>query len=474
MKFAFYSYMKNTLVIISLFVPLCVHAQSTLFSTDPAQRFVPVKISVESDFKKALSAKKDADPYGEPDLSRLLVDATITDLQNNRSFGAKIRARGNSVLTDPEANFPKLKIEIEKAEEIDSTLFSGQRNFRINTHISDKITKTGLTTYGRLIGDNAPRREGLVYKLAESLGLITPLTRFAEITYKDAITEKVQTNQALIIETDKKIAQRYNGEIILDLSEITMRPVVKPSEAALFFAFHKLIGNEDVALKMYEPNVMETENNRELWNTFLVKMNDGSVRPVVYDLDLATGVNGRNSVIGKEYLNKDFDLMKPETALFVTRFAKLRQKIADQNILAAVRLINSKMPQLREIIQASPVDNVGKKLILQHLELFRENAEKVLSLKIIAAEGVRFYRKADIKSGQKTKVSREDDLSLPLRPGTPVKVLSEEGGFLKVAIMDIRKDLKESESAIGFIDKKSVIADTLPESLLGSLNASDM
>lgn len=472
--------MRKLSLVASLFLSSIIYASplyAQLFKSEftagtAATDYTPIQFRLEADFKHVLELKQQDDGMGE-NPAQLYVSAKLIDMQNHKTYSAQIKARGNSILTDPEVDFPKLKVEIEKEIDLTGSIFNGSRKFRMNTHISSQKTKDGRTTFGRLIGDNAPVREGLAYQIAKAMGLITPRVQLADVTYVDATQNKTEVHKALILETDGSLAKRYNGEEVIDFSEVQtdQRTAVAPQEGALFMMVHKLLGNEDFALRMYEPDTMQTEKNRHLWNTFLVKLPNGTYRPVVYDLDLATIVTGRNTAAGKNFISKEFGLDSPEKAYFAAKFSLLRQKHPHTELVRAANTIVEKQNLIRELIQNYPVDQAGKDLALAHLDRFVQLARPLLEISVIASLDARFYSKANLKSKQKVgKISSEDDQPFPLRPGTPVKILGEENGFYKVVIIDGDQDLASGQNAIGYIEKSVKIYKELPIELVGYID----
>lgn len=476
--------MKKSIILALSFISSCCLAEvqsskilskKGIFEQPINDKYSPVKFKIIADFSEILKRKIDAQNDME-DVEPM--DASVVDPQLQQTLPIKIKARGNSILADNEANFPKLHIQIEDEVAIKNSIFAGTRKFRINTHISDQTTPTGLSSLGRLLGEQGPVREGLGYEIASLVGLIAPQTRLAEITYVDSKKKTEIIRKALLIETDGAIAKRNGAEKILDFNDAILtngqRTVVDPDQAALFMTVHKLLGNEDFALKMYE-NQLETGSNRYLWNTFLLKTPNGKYLPVIYDLDLATIVTGRNAYTGTDKISKTFGLNTAENAEFAVRFAMLRQKLKLGDIRLAIQKIMQKKTQIIELIQSYPVDSKGRDLALGHLKRFEELAESTLQYNITTSADVRFYSKPNLRSKQKVqKISSNDEKPFPLRPGTPVKILNEDASFYYVEILDLHHDLPSGESKVGYILKTSAIGTELPEELLGYQDERDL
>ncbi|MBO9668248.1 MAG: hypothetical protein J7501_15715 [Bdellovibrio sp.] len=459
--------MKSKILLGSFLLSVSAYAGTWQVLFSPSQSGINmsvVEFGVASDFSKALSLKQNQDPYTEAG-DELFIDATVVDPSINKVFKAKVKARGNSVLSDGQVEFPKLKVEIDETENTKESLFSGQKKFRINTHLSDKADNQN-SEFGRLLGGQGPLREGLAYKFAEVLGLVAPQTQFAKVRYLDTQTRKETIQSALVIETDKKMAKRLGAEIILDTQAEAgaIKAGFNENDAALFMVFHALVGNVDYSLKFHEPDIIETERYRAYWNTFLIKQADGRIKPVVYDLDLATMVNGKLAQRGQRGVNAYFGLNDPEIAGLVRAMAELRQKVSKQSLSLAVDRVVQMKDTLLNVIDASPVEAQGKNLAKKHLQIFLENSERALSYNVIAVEGANLLADSNDNAAKKIE---------SLRPGTPVMILKEIGQYYQVAVLDLHGDLEENATPVGYVPKGAVATD-LPTSLLGIVDNREM
>jgi len=469
------SQFKNITLVFSLICAVNFNAKSEqncnldkLFSSNSSNLNLTtagLKLKIESDFSKALSLKQNVDPFADT-VPSLFVPATLQMSGINRTFKAEIKARGNSVLIDPEVTFPKLKIEISDDENLTGTPFDKQRNFRINTHLADVKQSRNSELTGRLLGDLSPIRENLAYTIARFFGLAAPQTQLAQVTYVDTQTHGSSDHVALLIETDKKIAKRLKSEIVDTFGPQGAQIKVSSQDAALFMTYHALVGNADYSLKVHEKDLMETEKNRYYWNTFIIKTETGSYVPVVYDLDLATIVTQKQIEMGSQFKFTEFGLQDAKQAYFFSRYAKLRQKLSDADLLKAFNYVNSRLDQLKNIVSTSGLDAQTKSNALEHFEYFAKYYTQAMTSKVIAVADMHFYEKANLKSKKKTILSKSDNKALPLRPGTPIKILAEEGDFYKVAILDINGDLQQNQSSVGYI-KKSAVGDHVSDDLLG-------
>lgn len=442
-------------------------SKSPLFNADSVVQleltsdFVKIRQAANGSFDEMLEGKDDPKYYSP---------MVLRDLENpGRTFTGQDRARGNSSLVPTEAQFPKLKIEIADTEQLKGTLFQGARNFRINTHVNTNPTEK-FTPNGRLNSEVVPWREHLAYQLAEALGLATPARRLARIHYIDRGSNTDFTRNAMLIETDKKIAER-TGTTQID--EFTYSQDVKtgmnPLTAAVYLSFHKMIGNEDVELRVNEDAIAGNDFYRHLYNAMVFEYPNKKRIPVVYDLDFSTVVIGYELFQRKSFTNEDFNLREYESSMLATRFAVLRQKLPHEAMVQAVAHIKSRKDNLYQTVNAAQVDDQGRELARKHLDTFFATVDTVMSYQVIAQNEVPFYENSN-GTGSRLKIEQFSEEEPYLRPGTPVIVLGKQNGLLKVAILNINSDLEESEKHIGYIKADTKISNVLPDDLTGIID----
>jgi hypothetical protein len=439
-------------------------SQSPLFSADSVVQleltsdFVKIRKSGDGSFAEAVDGKDDPKYYSP---------MILKDLANpGRAFTGQDRARGNSSLGEYEAQFPKLKIEIADTEDLKGTIFQGARNFRINTHVNTN-PKEKYTRRGRLNSENVPWREHLAYQLAEALGLPTPARRLARIHYIDKGSKTDFTRNAMLIETDKKIAERLGATQIDGFTySQDEKTGMNPLAAAIFLSFHKMIGNEDVELRVNEKVIAPNDFYRPLYNAMVFEYPDKKRIPMVYDLDFATAIIGYEVFEKGVFVNGEFNLHHHENSMFATKFAVLRQKLPHAAVVQAVAYIKSRKDSLYQTVNAAQVDDEGRKLALKHLDTFFATVDAVMNYQMIAERGVSFYQDSNqTESLLKLEPFSEEEASL--RAGTPVIVLGKKNGFLKVAILDINSDLQDSAKHIGYIKEDTKLSNVLPDDLTG-------
>lgn len=415
----------------------------------------------------------------------------MTEDQKTIRVPIDIRARGMSSLNEPEYEFPKLKVKIGKKErsQLRRTEFDFIKSFRINTHVANKENindpKMARTMRGRLISENSPLREQLAYEIARVLGLLTPHTRLATINYVDASQKASVTKRALLIETDGSLQSRIKGELITDLevSQFKIIPVDQV-EGALFHLFHKIIGNEDVGLHIYEDSKMPTEKNRPLFNTHIYQLPDGSYRPLIYDMDLSSFVSGYELRESSFYKNDFFNLTDGNKAITANMLYKLRMRIPHRHILAAIERTKKVKVALYQSIEDAyahqNLDHLGYQNAKAHLDSYFAVVDSVMATPVLGTKNVQFYH--DSKGKQSGLIlDPATGESSTLRIGTPIKILGEENNMYRVSIIDTTWDVnyrsstqKGVPSSIGYVSKEIKFIDFLTDGDVGLLDARDM
>lgn len=460
--------MKFFIASVCTIVSFVIHSQPS-----EAYERSELQLEIRADLKKMISKERvlDEELGADFDAKPSEVDGILKDLaQPNRVFKMKIRARGNTSLAQGEADFPKLRVSIDKNEKLDGSVFDGNRNFRINTHLSDKKKMTGM---GRIAGENAPLREHLAYRIADVIGLATPQARLARIKYVDMTTNQVLERNALLLETTKSTGKRLKGEEI-DEQALTMEEHTRidPVLGAKFFLFHQIIGNNDVQLRVNQQPTMTTEANRHIWNSFVFELADGSRVPVVYDLDLASLVNGR--LANNRKTLPQFGLTAPGSEDLAKRIAPLFEKFTKSHLQDAAKQIESKKSALYELVAKIRIDEIGRSLARQRLDTYFSSIETILATPVIAATDVRFFNNAKLSVDKLRENQMAADGIGTLRKGTPVRILERSGGVLKVEIIPLKNDLKEKESAIGYILATTPIRHSLSEEQIRIFDERDM
>jgi hypothetical protein len=274
----------------------------------------------------------------------------------------------------------------------------------------------------------------------------------------------------MLIETDKKIAERLGAT---QIDEITYgqdeKTGMDPLTAAIYLSFHKMIGNEDVDLRVNEEAIVANDFYRSLYNAMVFEFPNKKRIPVVYDLDFATAIIGYELFKKGLFINEDFNLHHHENSMFATRFAVLRQKLPHTAMVQAVAFIKSRKDSLYQTVNGAQVDDEGRKLALKHLDTFFATVDTVMNYQVIAQKEVSFYEHSN-QTGSRLKIEPFSEEESYLRPGTPVIVLGKKNGFLRVAILDINSDLQDSAKHIGYIKEDTKLSNVLPDDLTGIID----
>jgi hypothetical protein len=459
----------------------------------------PLEISIEAPFTLIREKGEGGNFYGEDwdapeagktEMGLLTVTAKNGDLVK---VPIVIRARGMSSLQTGEVEFPKLKVKFEHGKEnrekLESTELAGIKGFKLNTHVTntEDINNPDLarTEMGRLRSENSPLREYLAYQIAEGMGLVTPHLRLAQVHYTETADKSQYSKKALMIESGKSITERLNATS-LDVSDVQNYKVIPidPVEGALFHLFHKIIGNDDVGLHIYETIKMPTEKNRPLFNTELYQFADGSLHPLIFDLDLATFVSGYELLSANLYANASFGLNASGKSITAHKLFHLRMRIPHTHILAAVDRVKALRGKLYALMDNAKlkkqIDETGYQNANAHLNNFYEVVDWVMSTKVLGTKEIHFYHdsKAETSGLLIDKVTEEMGV---LRVGTPLKILGEENNMYKVAIIDTSWDVSYDSSiapnvpaTVGYVSKNINLIDYLPIEDVGLLDSRDM
>lgn len=452
-------------------------SESTLFSSNE-----PVQLILHAEFDRVHKANFGGNWTGEDrddktdeniaqywDLKGKISDASKPE----RVLAADVRGRGMSSAQTGEAQFPKLKVEIHDDEDLKKTLFKGARNFRINTHVNTH-PKTEHTKMGRLNNENSPYREATAYEMGNAMGLPTPVIRRARIQYTDTGLQQSFERNALLIETNKKIGERFQAKETDRFPSLDPENQIDIHLAARFHLFNILIGNDDVGLKLKKESATSTEKYRPYFNTTVYELPDGQLFPVLYDLDLASIVAGWRMLNYKLYQYPSLNIKDGRIGRFINGLAFLRSRLNKLEYQQALTDFADKEKQLLDVIQNAVVDNEFKKHAAEHIQLLKKTVTILNTLPMLKKAGVQFFK--DVKLS-KSLLKPDNAMEVPgtLRPGTPIKVIKKMGQVVQIAIVDFKHDLEDSKQNVGYIPVQDLILDfDLPEDLQGHIDGRDM
>lgn len=379
----------------------------------------------------------------------------VESLKVERLLKVKVRARGMSSADDQE--FPKLRVEIDEAENLADTAFKGARNFRINTHVSTE-PKTPVTPMGRLNDERAPYREALGFEIAKAMGLPTPAFRRARIAYDDAGTRQRFVRQALLIETDKKTAERFGAKVLTAeefLGGDEAASKIATRLAARFFLFHILIGNDDTGLRIKNESTMATEFYRPLFNTTVFQLPSGAQFPLVYDLDLSLLMSGRKPNANVAQTLPALGVADGEAGKKLLSLAHLRARLSQAEYEQSLADFLAAEPLVRAAIRGAVVDEEARAFALRQIDVLKSAASSLKQLPMIGQVGVRLFAEPAMKTDLLRPLPASEEPGF-LPPGYPIKVLERKGKIAKIAVGDYSFYLKDFKKSVGYVNAEEL------------------
>ena len=182
----------------------------------------------------------------------------------------QLRTRGHYRLANRNCSFVPLRLDFKKTD-VKETVFDGQDKLKLVTHCQ------GNATYEEYM-----IREYLAYKVHN---LVTPRSyraRMARVTYVDSATGKeIETRNGVFLEHEDDVAKRMEGEVV----EIrrALFDDVDPNQILELSIFAAFIGHVDWSLAA-------------LHNVRLVRQQNGTLLPVLYDMDFTGLVSTKYSI----------------------------------------------------------------------------------------------------------------------------------------------------------------------------------
>lgn len=278
---------------------------------------------------------------------------------SGRDVPVTVRVRGNSSLQ--ECPFPKLKFKVSRADRAGTPFFDA-REIKIGTHCAEG----GRGSIGRLREEAATYREALAYEVMDRLGFVSPRVRRARIRYVDtspAAPERERgwtwIRSALILDDPEVVGERLGGRALSD-EEIGALSGVRLDAQLItdLRCLHVLLGNWDFGL---------STDGRNLWNTEVMALPDGTLLPMAGDFDLASWVT--ENVL--DSVPHDY---RPDLPLIDRRarfeLEQIQKSTSREQFGAARSRFFSKRGELESLVQGAVIDAVGRTNCLRHLEAF--------------------------------------------------------------------------------------------------------
>ncbi len=433
----------------------------------------PVKIGLIANFYE-IQANSNADIFlgkvNDPFLKATLIT------ENGAAILAKARSFGDSSASDIEAPFRKLNIVLDK-------YYLGAKEFFISTHLhNNPIAK--WTPDGRITDGASPYREALAYDIAQTLGIKTGIYLRAQIEYKNSLTGEVFVKPALLVESHKSLAQREGGKLLkpyqflkyLSDSKKGM-PVLDPLEGLKIHMFEAMIGNTDFSLEVYSTGARSTDYYNQLKNINIYQGQTSKfLHPIVFDFDISSLVVGHEvTAASKPWESLPEFTGDIKTAVMLRRLLKIRNIFKESEIKEILKYFYGKKTEIKKMIRDAEVDPGGRAIALDHIEYFFKAADMMWSeeIQFVMQGNVRLYE-TSAKKGNLLSRNKIEDRAGTLRLGTPFKILGEENGLLKVAIVDIKWDLLEYDRSVGYIQKDILFSNKIPEDIIPFFDVREM
>ena len=279
----------------------------------------------------------------------------------SQQIPVSLRVRGNSSLQ--ECPFPKLKFKVSRADRA-GTPFSEAREVKIGTHCAEG----GRGSIGRLRDERATFREAVVYEIVDLLGFLAPRVRRAQIEFRDTSPsgDPIQggwqvTRKAMVFEDAEVVAEQLGGRALDDEELAALRNAnFNLQEITELRLLHVLLGNWDFAL---------STSGESLWNTDVIRLADGTYRPMVGDFDLASWVTAEV----RPNFPHDYLPELPELDRQARYELELIQKSVPTEVFQTGRTrFESRRASLESWVVAAEVDELGRTNALQHLTAFFE------------------------------------------------------------------------------------------------------
>ena len=360
------------------------------------------------------------------DDDRVFVPGTLT--YKDAATGAnvvfrdvQVSVRGHTSRNDAECTFPKLKLKAKPGGVL-----------RIGTHCGELPDDRLSPKYGRLANEKSPLREGLTYRILDTLGVPTLRTRPARITYVDPDTGGAPlVRAALLIEDDNDAMARVGGTTPIALEAFGNVKSRRASNDGSRIAFGEaLIANFDWCLKFAPDDIYRCNDPRPLWNILAFERPNGSATLLMKDFDLAGTVVGHHPWFNTVF-NAGFVSSRSETAVDVIAQVQRARSLFPRAELDALRrgFVDRRGAAYRAV-DGADVDEKGRALAREHLDAFYDAISDAQFYRpVVARTDVQVYKDA----------ARTDEACGPkdtVRVGTPVNTLQKSGEMSQVQLLD--------------------------------------
>jgi hypothetical protein len=333
----------------------------------------------------------------------------------------EVSVRGHTSRNEAECTFPKLKLKSKPG----GTL-------RINTHCGELPDDQLTRKYGRLANEKSPLREGLTYRILDTLGVPTLRTRSARITYIDPEAGGAPlARAALLVEDDNDAMIRVGGTRAISLDTFGNVKSRNAMDDASRVAFGEAaIANFDWCLKFAPDDIYRCNEPRPLWNVLAFERPNGRTAVLMKDFDLAGTVVGHHPWFDTVF-NAAFVSSRSETIVgVIAQVQRARSLFSRAELDRLRRGFVERRTAAYQAVDAADVDEKGRALARAHLDAFFD-----------AISDPQFYRpvvgRADVQVYKDAE--RRADACGPkdtARVGTPVNSLQRVGQMSQVLVLD--------------------------------------
>jgi hypothetical protein len=315
--------------------------------------------------------------------------------------GVGISLRGHTSRRASECTFPKLKVTLPAGSATGRTVLAGHSVLKIGTHCGETAGDAITAKYGRVANETSPLREAFVYQLLDAMDVPTLKVRPARITYvyTDGLSEQNRSlvRNAVIIEDDDEAVKRLGGTSQIDEKGFTnAHDQFTPTDTARIAFAEAMIGNFDWCLKMTRDDAYRCNARHPLWNVLAIVGSDKSVKPLIYDFDVAGMVTGRHRWFKDVYYDGFVQSRSQPTLEVLGQVQRTRSLFARAELDGTRQHFMQKKSDAYRTLDSSNVDPAGKQRIREYLDAFFAaiGSDEAFYRPAVVAEGVKAYADA--------------------------------------------------------------------------------
>lgn len=376
----------------------------------------PITLKLEAPLQKLFEEGAENEKYSVHGILSYKDPASGTDVVLR---DVKVSVRGHTSRRETECTFSKLKLELP-----------GGYDLKIGTHCGEADDHTLSAKYGRLANERSPLREGLVYRLLESVGVPVLKSRPARVTYVDDAQGAPLVRNALLLEDDDEAMKRLNGRAEIPMETFgNVRTRGASSDAARIAFGEAMIGNFDWCLKFSPDDIYRCNEPKPLWNVLAFDRGNGAVL-VIKDFDLAGMVVGRHKWFATVF-NPAFVPSKSEVEIEVLSQVQRTRSLFPRAELDAVRqAFMERKAAAYAVLDKSEVDAEGRTIARSYLDnFFKAIADAEFYRPVVSKPDTQVYTDA-------ARTKEACGVKDVLRVGTPVNELQKSQAMSQVVILD--------------------------------------